>query len=177
MLEEWVEIVGYSDYMISNHGRVWGRRYNRILKPQADRYGYLFVNLYRDGKAKSVKVHRLVASHFICFIPEVDKELSDYHVNHRDEDKTNNNVTNLEFITCKANVNYGTANRRRVVTNQGNSTTPKKVICVETGEVFSSIREAARHIGRANNGIMHCCKGKRKKCGGYQWRYLEGGDD
>ena len=173
MLEEWLEIEGYPDYKVSNYGRVWGRRYNRILKPQIDRYGYLYVNLYKEGKAKSLKVHRLVASHFICFIPQADKGLSDYHVNHKDEDKTNNRVTNLEFITCKANINYGTANRRRVVTNNGRTTTPKKVICVETGEVFSSIREAARYIGRANTNIIHCCTGKRELCGGYHWRYLD----
>lgn len=109
MNEEWRDIDGYEDlYQVSNMGRVLSLKFNhtennpKILKP-IELLGYLVVNLYKDGKMKSFKIHRLVAK---AFIPNPDNLPE---VNHKDENKFNNVVDNLEWCTTKYNINYGTA--------------------------------------------------------------------
>ena len=122
MTEEiWRPVVGYEGlYEVSSYGRVRsldryvkGRYGNyrlhkgKILSPAKDKTGYLKVVLSCNGKSKTIKVHRLIAQTFILNpdnLPEV---------NHKDEDKTNNRVENLEFCNRKYNCNYGSRNIRR----------------------------------------------------------------
>lgn len=122
MTEEiWKPIEGYEGlYEVSSYGRVRsldryvkGRYGNyrlhkgKILSPAKDTTGYLKVVLSCNGKSKTIKVHRLIAQTFILNpdnLPEV---------NHKDEDKTNNRVENLEFCNRKYNCNYGSRNIRR----------------------------------------------------------------
>ena len=114
MIEEWRPVVGYEGlYEVSNTGQVRSldRFYYRlhkgkVLSPAKDRYGYLTVTLNCNGKSKTIKIHRLVAQAFI----ENPDNLP--QVNHKDEDKTNNNVDNLEWCTAKYNVNFGTRQER-----------------------------------------------------------------
>ena len=114
MIEEWRPIEGYEGlYEVSNLGRVRSldRFYYRlhkgkVLSPTKDRYGYLTVTLNCNGKSKTIKIHRLVAQ---AFLPNPDNLPQ---VNHKDEDKTNNNVDNLEWCTAKYNVNFGTRQER-----------------------------------------------------------------
>ena len=114
MIEEWRPVVGYEGlYEVSNTGRVRSvdRFYYRlhkgkVLSPTKDRYGYLTVTLNCNGKSKTIKIHRLVAQ---AFLPNPDNLPQ---VNHKDEDKTNNNVTNLEWCDAKYNVNFGTRQER-----------------------------------------------------------------
>ena len=111
MNEEWRPVVGYEGlYEVSNTGRVRSLdrydnrncfRKSKVLSPVKDKYGYLLVNLYCNGKQHQMKIHRLVAE---AFIPNQD-DLP--QVNHKDEDKTNNNVTNLEWCDATYNNNYG----------------------------------------------------------------------
>ena len=116
MTEEiWRPVVGYEGlYEVSSYGRVRSMdRYvkysngrinlhkGRILSPGKDTNGYLQVILTCNGKHKSIKVHRLIVQ---AFIPNPDNLLE---VNHKDEDKTNNSVDNLEWCTRKYNINYG----------------------------------------------------------------------
>ena len=123
MKETWKTIPGYEDYEISNWGRIkriqkqqidtLGRKYNykeRILKQTNDKDGYLFVSLRKDKKDKCFRVHRLVAS---AFIPNVNNYPQ---VNHKDENKANNRVDNLEWCDNKYNCNYG--NRTRKISNK-----------------------------------------------------------
>lgn len=96
-------------YSVSNFGRIKSNYANkeRIMKQQNDSHGYLFVSLMIDGKKKTTAVHRLVAE---AFIPNPNNLPQ---VNHKDEDKTNNCVDNLEWCTLQYNCNYGTRNVRK----------------------------------------------------------------
>lgn len=125
MTEEWRSIEGYEGlYEVSSYGRVKsvdryvkysdGRIYlhkGKILSPVKHKKGYLKVVLNCNGKCKTINIHRLVAQAFI--------ENSDNfpQVNHKDEDKSNNRVDNLEWCDSKYNLNYGTARIRSRDTN------------------------------------------------------------
>ena len=168
MNEEWRDIEGYEGlYQISNLGRV--RSLNcrghkgciGILTPRLDGKGYEMVALYKEGKARNTKVHRLVAQ---AFIPNPNNYPQ---VNHKDENKTNNDVKNLEWCTNEYNHNYGTRNER-----VGKSLS-KKVICITTGEIFNSMREACRKHNISSGSMTECCQGKRKTAGGYKWEYFK----
>ena len=111
MNEIWKDIPGYEGkYEVSNLGNVRSLNYNRSGEPkllkQGNVNGYKVVILYKDGKKKTCNVHRLVA---MTFIPNPDNLPI---VNHKDEDKSNNNVNNLEWCTYKYNNTYGTARER-----------------------------------------------------------------
>ena len=179
-MEEWKDIAGYEGlYQVSSLGRVKSLsrrdRLNRviqekILKPRSDKKGYLMVNLYKESKRKSYKVHRLVAQAFILN-PENKPQ-----VNHKDEDKTNNRVDNLEWATAKENVNYGTRNERVAKSHVNNKKLSKPIygINVKTNEriEFPSIKEAGGS-GFGQGNIVHCLKGRCKSHKGYKWFYKE----
>lgn len=100
-MEQWIKIKGYEDmYEISNIGRVRSTSKNIIMRPQIHYKGHLFLHLYKDKVYRKFFIHRLVADHFI---PNPDnKEV----VNHIDENKKNNNVSNLEWMTSGENTRY-----------------------------------------------------------------------
>lgn len=111
MKEMWKDILGYEGlYQVSNLGDVRSLKYaggNKVkMLKQATVNGYKRVSLVKNGKGKNYLVHRLVA---IAFIPNPDNLPI---VNHKNEDKTNNNVNNLEWCTQEYNINYGTRNER-----------------------------------------------------------------
>ncbi len=134
----------------------------RILKPGKVR-GYLAVWLCKDGNTKRMYVHRLVAEAFIS------NPLGLETVNHRDEDKTNNAASNLEWLTVADNVRYGTGIQRATFTRE-------KPVCQldklnNVVRQFPSISEASRQTGIAVCNISQVCNGKLKTAGGYFWRY------
>ena len=173
-MEIWKDIEGYEGlYQVSNLGRVKSLNYKctkeeKILKLMSDKDGYLYVNLYKEGKRKTYKVHRLVAK---AFIPNPENKLE---VNHKDEDKTNNKVENLEWMTCKENINYGTRNERsrKSQTNDKKRSKPICGINIKTNEKieFPSTMEAGRS-GFYQSNIVDCLKGRRKSHKGYKWFY------
>ena len=113
--EVWRDVDGYDGmYQVSDLGRVRSLKYGkvRVLKPQKDNGGYLFVNLYRDRKMKHFLVHRLVAQ---AFIPNDDD--SKTQINHRNEVKSENRVSNLEWCTAQYNTNYNDVQYRRIHPN------------------------------------------------------------
>ena len=124
-VEIWKDIVGYEGlYQVSNKGNVkriehedfkcrQGYRVfkERMLKPFKNFRGYMKVGLHKGNKKKDVFVHRLVAEAFIenpCNYPQV---------NHKDEDKTNNCVANLEWCTNLYNTNYGEKHKQKLSEN------------------------------------------------------------
>ena len=112
-MEHWKDIEGYEGlYQVSDLGRVKALNYNktgmeRVLSAGKDTGGYMYVILHKNGKGKMCSVHRLVAQAFIPNpngLPEI---------NHKDECKTNNIVSNLEWCTAKYNMNYGNGAKTR----------------------------------------------------------------
>ena len=101
MVEVWKEVENYDgDYLISNYGEVKSlKKKPRILKKRKNRYGYFYVNLCKNGKYKSLDIHRLVALHFL-------NNSYKKQVNHKDGKKSNNNLCNLEFVTAKENIQH-----------------------------------------------------------------------
>lgn len=174
--EIWKDVVGYEGlYQVSNLGRIkslprhrvvgWANYISKekIIKQSNHRQGYKIVLLHKDGECKTYKVHRLVA---IAFIPNKKGYRC---VNHKDENKSNNIVDNLEWCNHSYNNNYGTrnekvrkANGKPVLQYSKDGILLKEWICM---------REAQR--GTGIQSIDSVCNGKRKTAGGYIWKYKE----
>lgn len=145
----------------------------KVLKQSIKRNGYKTVDLSKNGKVTTTLVHRLVAE---TFIPNPDRLR---FVNHKDSNRTNNVVSNLEWVTSSENRMHGIT--------EGNVTFPERPIeCIETGTVFSRPQHAANWInenypGRINGkirvaaqNIRSACKGLKHTAYGFTWRYHEG---
>ena len=172
MEEVWKDIEGYEGlYQVSNLGRVKSldrtiahkrfgqcKRKGVILK-QVERRGYLWVDL--TGKNKAVSVHRLVAE---AFIPKLKGK---NQVNHIDENRSNNRVDNLEWVTPYENMHHSDLqdrlprNRKAI---RAYDKTGKLVF------VFNSATEAERD-GFSRMGIVNNLRGRAKSSGGYFWKY------
>lgn len=164
MEELWKDIKGYEGlYQVSNLGRVKRVTTGRILKGSKDSIGYLRVNLHKNNIPSTEKVHRLVAE---AFIPNLENKPQ---VNHRDEDKTNNMASNLEWMTAKENINHGTCTQRISKSNS----IPIIATNLKTGEVqeFYGSRECARQLGLNHSLITNVLKGRYKQTGGYTFKY------
>lgn len=142
-------------YQVSNLGRVKSLiGHKKILKPEL-RTGYYSVNLCKDSKCKHVRIHRLVAE---AFIPNI-KHLP--VVNHKDGNKVNNNVDNLEWCD-----------------NTYNSQYPKdlRIYCFDLDEYFKSASEASVHTGVCRTSIVKACRGQLSQAGGKWWCYAKDKD-
>lgn len=168
MTEIWKWVEGYEGlYKVSDHGNIIsvprsttkGGNLSHVLNS----IGYLQVSLSKKGKTKNFLIHRLVAK---AFIPN-PKNLP--IINHKDETRSNNHVTNLEWCTSEYNFKYGTATTRRAKT-QGK---PIEGTSVTTGEkiYFESGMEAGRN-GFMQPSISLCCRGKLEEHKGYLWRFI-----
>ena len=116
MIEKiWKPIIGYENlYKINNYGEVLSLRSNKILKPNNNGIGYFIIQLCKNGKRKNYLIHRLVAEHFL------DNPNNLPEVNHKDEDKSNNFVNNLEWCKHKYNMNYKQLQKRQQISKEYN---------------------------------------------------------
>lgn len=175
-MEKWKVVEGTNEMLeVSNMGRLKSNlRDGRILKPTADKKGYLRLRMTINKKRFSFKVHRLVAINFI------DNPLNKPQVNHIDGDKTNNKVENLEWVSNLENAHHAINNglwdavyRSSLTENERRK---KAVIAtdIKTGEVleFDSVSEAERTVGTRH--VVDVIKGKRKQAKGYAFTYREG---
>lgn len=156
-------------YQVSNLGRVRSLKTNKTMKFGSGKGGYLRVGLHKNKKQEWYSVHRLVAT---AFVPNPNNLPE---VNHLDENTSNNHVDNLEWCTRKENNDYGTRNERvgKVLskTRKGsNNPKAKKVVCVETGQIFNCVKEAKQLY---KGDISACARGKQKTAGGYHWQYVD----
>lgn len=170
-MEEWRDIEDYKGlYQISSYGRVkslertvWDNRgYYRtvpekIRKPQNNGRGYLYVALHKDGKSKNYLVHRLVAC---AFIPNPQSLPC---LNHKDEDKYNNHMDNLEYCSYSYNTNYGTRNLRASEKLKGrkpSEETVKKIVDKIRGRKHSE--ETKKKMSEKHKGRKHSEEQTRK---------------
>ena len=181
MKEIWKDIKGYENYyMVSNTGKVKSLKRvikhggsktktlpETILKPNKVNFGYLQVTLNKNGKRKCRYIHNLVMETFVG-----PKKLG-YEVNHKNENKEDNSLENLEYLTCKENNNYGTRIQRYIEKSKNGKRSKKiKGTHIITGEViyFPSISEARRQ-GYGNH-IPDVCRGYRNHCNNYKWEFV-----
>lgn len=187
MLEVWKDIPNYEGlYQISNLGNVkslcFGARNIRksnivkLLHQSPNNLGYHKVELYKDGKSKMFYVHRLVA---ISFIPNPDNKPQ---INHKDGNKDNNTVDNLEWVTSKENLHHAveTGLRRRSqmkgITGKLNKNSKKINQYDKEGNYIATyygIAEAARILNGNANSISCCLRGRYKTACGYKWEYAD----
>ena len=165
------DIPGYEGlYAITSCGKVWGHKRKHFLIPSNDN-GYMRVSLSKKGKVKRYSIHRLVA---ITYIPNPE-DLPE--VNQKSEDKTNNCINNLEWVTKSENCVYGTRNKRITTTKLQktngdiNKKLKKPVYCVELDKEFDSAKTASEVTGVDASNIGMVCRGKRQTAGGYHWRF------
>lgn len=238
MKEIWKQVITpdgvWENYQVSNLGRVKSLNYRRtgkekILSPNKSKSGYLQINLYKNDDRKSYLIHHLVA---YAFIPNTENYKE---INHKDENKNNNCVENLEWCDRKYNMNYGTRNKRVSESMKGRCCdgkshmygkhhteeskkkiskalkgrycgeknhmygkhhtdktkrkmseaqkgekhhASKKVLCIETGEIFGSVNEVKRRLGIHAPSISRVCNGKQNYAGKIDgvklhWKYVE----
>lgn len=145
-MEIWRDIKGYEGlYQVSNEGRVKSLKRKIILKQQTIKGGYLRVHLWKNGKCKHKIVSVLVYETFIGDIPE------DLQVNHKDENKSNNKVENLNLLTSQDNNNWGTRNERSRQSQLNDEKKSKKVKVykypsMEFVGIFPSRKEIERKL-------------------------------
>lgn len=173
MIEIWKDVLGYEGYyQISNLGNIRGidrkakskisRTGFRIVKGKIisthiNKYGYLSVRLRKNGLTKAFTIHRLVA---IAFIPNPNNYPS---INHIDENKLNNTVSNLEWCTVRYNNLYN--NRQDKINKKLRETNPNSISVYQYSKEgillnkFKSIRDASRITGISRSIIRRSCKG------------------
>lgn len=170
-MEEWRNIEGYQ-YIVSNFGHV--RRLGSDKDHSVrDCRGCLVTDLYNEGRRKTVRVHRLVAKAFI------DNHDNKPEVNHKDGNRHNNNVDNLEWVTKQENCihawkaglskqSYGMLGKKNP--NGGRKSKPFKI--VETGEIFDRLIDCEKAIHGNNRHISECLNGKQQTHRGYHFEYI-----
>jgi len=184
MKEEWKDIQGYDGYQVSNTGKVYSKKSEKLISQYSTKKGYKRVGLYKNGSQKQLLVHVLVAESFL------DKPGKEYQVNHKDLNKSNNSVGNLEWVTGKENVQHLIENddsrketlRRKMseigkeFNHLGVEASKKAVAQIDKAtdeiiDIYESAREASRQTGANYRNISQVCNGDKKTHMGYEWSF------
>lgn len=163
--EVWKPIPGYENrYMVSSKGNLYSLTRNKRMTPRLNKDGYLRTRLFDGVKKNDFTVHRLVA---MAFIPNPDNLPM---VNHKDENKTNNAVENLEWCTGTYNVNYGTGNMRNTIARSK----PILQTDLEGNPIAIYMTSfSLRNAGYKRENVQTCARGITQTAYGYKWRFLE----
>ena len=181
--EEWRPVIGYEGlYEVSNMGRVRNGEHrtgqhkpNIIMKQRVINGGYYGLTLYKDTKKKFHLIHRIVYEAFVGSIPVHDRQCKGktdevFEINHIDEDKSNNRVSNLELITKKQNINYGS--RTKLAASKLSKKVYQYTEDYELIKIWDSVADCHR-IGGFNAGdVASFCRGTKKYCRGFIWSYI-----
>jgi hypothetical protein len=168
--EVFLTIRNFPDYKISNFGRVFSKKRNTFINGRPNTQGYYQVGL-RDVNCENivwVLIHRLVAEYFI-------PNLGGYNqIDHIDENKSNNFVGNLRWVTPKENINHGSHNQRVVESNKRNRDFNICQYDLEGNLVkeYNSVSEAALAVGGRTDSIRWALDGKLKTSYGFVWRRI-----
>lgn len=154
--EEWRPIQGYKGlYAVSNKGRVKNLETGKVLKNKIDGAGYLAVGL----KGKNYNVHRLMAQAFI------ENPLSLPQVHHKDENKLNNDISNLEWVSASKNVRHSIYKQSFKINQYS--------LDGEFIKTWDSLRQIEHETGLKRQSISKVCKGKQTHAYNYKWQYLD----
>ena len=179
--EIWRDIPNYEGiYQASNMGRIKSleridalghRLKEKILKLWVTHNGYYQIQLCKNSKVRYYMVHRLVYEAFNGTIPE------GLQVNHINEVKTDNRLSNLNLMTPKENTNWGTGIERMAKKQINRKDQSKLVLQFDLQDNFvkeyPSTKQVERELGFAQAHICACCKGKYKTAYGYKWKYAK----
>lgn len=177
---EWRDVVGFSNYEVSNNGEVRGKRFGIVRKPVDNGCGYYVISLWSGNTQKRKKVHRLVAE---AFLERANEMLV---VNHKNGNKHDNRVENLEWITQKENLRHAFETGLKPITEKQREAAKKnmkqnaknfvrRVQSIDANgnvEEFASVKDAANSVGVTPAAIVKSCKGERK-CKGKEWTYKD----
>lgn len=185
-MEVWKEVKGFEGlYEVSNKGRVRSldrmvrnREHDyhakgRILKLYTKSSGYVFVRLADNGKIKTLYVHRLIAEAFLL------NPSNQSQINHKDENKANNLLENLEWCSASYNINYGDRSMKvtRTKNKNGSIGAERQVVKYDLNdrflEEYASVKIAAENNGVFRSNIYKCCCGKYKQTGGFKWKFKD----
>lgn len=159
-IEQWRNIKEFDNYFVSNQGRIMNGKTGRILRPADDGHGYEQVCLSKNGQRTMKRISRLVGEAFIDNPNELET------INHIDQDKRNNKVDNLEWLSRGDNVRYSLAK-------------PVEQYDLFSGELlatYPSANAVERLTGYYQGNISKVCRGQYKKAYGYIWKYQDNND-
>lgn len=169
------EIKGFPNYSVTTTGRVINTKTNKEKVLGNDHKGYAKVDLYSHGKRTTRRVHILVADAFL------EEDHSRPEINHKDGNKLNNNITNLERVTKSENIkhayktglakphpSYGMLGKK----NPNGGAKGKPIRIVETNTEYKSTADCERKTGLRSRGINDCLKGRQHTHKGYHFQYV-----
>lgn len=170
----WKEYPLNKNYLVSKDGRIKSKRRNKELTPKENWDGYHRIQIWDSGKCNMISWHRVVA---ITYIPNPDNKPV---VNHKDGNKTNNHVDNLEWVTQSENIQHSWNNGLSVKQFNCESTS-REVIQLKNNVIvarYPSICEAARQTGLGRSNISFACNnlkqnGTLRVVGGYNWKHAD----
>lgn len=166
-MEEWKDIINYEGkYQISNYGNIKSLNYHRsgeekLIKPLKRKDGYLKVILYKNGKTKNYFVHKLVALMFL------ENPCNYNYVNHKDEDKKNNCVDNLEFCSIQYNNTYKKYNRGKKNKSKINQFDLKGNLIYQ----WDSLKKIKELTNYSYYGIFNCLHNRQNTSNNFIWKY------
>lgn len=174
-----LQIKDYPEYYVTDNGDVYSRTHHngwriKKLSPETLRNGYLKLLICKNGVKKPCYVHRLVAE---TFIPNPDNKPE---VNHKNGNKADNRVENLEWATRKENMQHrsnvlGFKGSKKLLGKCGKDCAKSKIVeQIKDGKVineFFGTAEAYRETQISQGNISACCRGARNYAGGFVWRY------
>lgn len=171
-IEEWKDIDGYEGlYQASSFGNIKSLKSNLILKPILQSNGYCHIGLH-NGKPIQYRLHRIIAK---TFIPNPENKPQ---VNHKDGNRSNNNISNLEWCTASENQkhSYNILSKKPSVKGRFGEYHNTSNHCLQISPdgfliaVYGSQYEATRETGISQTSINKCSRGKLQKAGGYLWK-------
>ena len=184
-------LIDWKEYSCGANGQIYSYYFKIYLNGYVDSDGYVKVKLKCiDGKQRKFCLHRVIWTFFYGTIPQ------DMQINHIDENKQNNALSNLNLMTPKENSNWGTRNERISEKQRGernhmfgkhaseetkrkmseshlnNPLKSKPVVAIDKdGNIVKEYPSAAEARRNGFNHVLDCCNGKLKTCGGYGWRH------
>lgn len=163
---EWRTTVECNNYEVNRKGEIRHKKRQKILSPRKNSGGYGYVCFIIDGQRKNFAIHRIVAN---AFIPNPNGYTE---VNHKDFNRLNNCVENLEWVSSSQNKHHAyTEIKNHIVRGKRVNQYDLNGNFLKT---FNTVSDAAKEVGCVVSAISNCCLGRTKTSMGFQWRFVEG---